>query len=547
MLPVPAPRGGARRPGAALRFLERPTPAWCGRALGRLAAVLLGLATVLPAADATAMTVVREGATLFASGPVVGDDFVRFKTAFAEGGLQRVVFVNSPGGDLWTGLQVGRLIRDAGLDTRVSGYCHSACSIMFLGGRDRRFATGYPPRATMIGLHGPHNRTTRAVIAEAAPQIYAFYRMQMGERFHSAIINQALYDLKDAAGMLRLRDTGRNRVDDQVPFFCPTGATPWAQCERHTGHDAYTLGLVTERETQALELPSAMRANFSFYGVLLNEAVVVLEDTALEGLVRDDCDGASLCTTLAARELRQWREREAHRAFAIGVGRRGYGWTQRADDPWGAAVRALYACNHASNNPKLCRLVAVDDHLVPDLQAQAQQRTRALLQALPAPAAQALQEERDESGVAPVSALRTGDAGGLTPRALEGVTRWDTAALAQALAGPQPPLLIDVGGVVDAMLPGAVHFLRGGLALPDAAADRAFDERFRRMLEAAGAVPGRTLVFYGDHSWNWWAVNAALRARAAGHAQVGWYRGGLTAWVKAGLPVVPKSASAVLN
>jgi rhodanese-related sulfurtransferase len=525
----------------------RPALSWRERARSRLAAVMLGLAAALPAADARAMTVVREGATLFATGLVADDDFVRFKTAFAEGGLQRVVFVNSPGGDLWTGLQVGRLIRDAGLETRVSGYCHSACSIMFLGGRDRRFATGFPPRATMIGLHGPHNRITRSVSTEAAPQIYAFYRMQMGERFHSGIINQALYDLKDAAGMLRVRDTGRNPVEDQVPWFCPAGTTPLAQCERHVGHDAYTLGLVTERETQALELPPAMRANFSFYGVRPNQAITSLQDSAPSSLAGYGCEGASLCAVMALPEWRQWRELEPHRAFAIGVGRRGYGGVHRADDPWSAAARALYLCNHARNNPKLCRLVAVDDHLVPDLQAQAQQRTRAVLQALPAPDAQALQEERDESGGAPVSTLRTGDAGGLTPRALEGVTRWDTATLAQALAGPQPPLLVDVGGIVDAMLPGAVHFLRGGLALADAAADKAFDERFRRMLEAAGAVPERPLVFYGDHSWNWWAVNAALRARAAGHAQVGWYRGGLAAWVKAGLPVVPKSPSAVLH
>ena len=111
----------------------------------------------------------------------------------------------------------------------------------------------------------------------------------------------------------------------------------------------------------------------------------------------------------------------------------------------------------------------------------------------------------------------------------------------------EPPLLVDVGGVADAMLPGAVHFLRGGLALADVTADRAFDERFRRMLEAAGARPGRTLVFYGDSSWNWSAANAALRARAAGHTDVAWFRGGLAAWRKAGMPVVPKAVSAVLH
>jgi hypothetical protein len=521
--------------------------AWKRRLLGRILVAGVAWAAVSASSAVSAMTLVREGVTLFASGPVVDEDFPRFRAALADGGVQRVVFVNSPGGDLWTGLQVGRMIRDAGLATRVAGYCHSACSIMFMGGRDRRFATGYPPRATMIGLHGPHDRTTRSVSPMAAPQIYAFYKAQMGERFDAVIVNQALYRLTDASGMLRLREPGRNRTEDSVPWFCPAGNTPPAQCERHPGHDAYSLGLLTDRETEALDLPVALRTNFSYYGVPLTEGLDSLTDTAVDALARAYCDSAALCTGLAQRELRTWREREPHRALAIGIGRRGLGWSQRADDPWAAAIRALYGCNHVASNPKLCRLVAVDEHLVPDLHAQAQERSRQWLQALPTPDPQAVLEEGAEAGTAQASGRRTGDLAGLTPRALEGVSRWDTAALAQALGAAEPPLLVDVGGVADAMLPGAVHFLRGGLALADVTADRAFDERFRRMLEAAGARPGRTLVFYGDSSWNWSAANAALRARAAGHTDVAWFRGGLAAWRKAGMPVVPKAVSAVLH
>ncbi|MGA1289247.1 MAG: hypothetical protein ACO3ZK_17250, partial [Rubrivivax sp.] len=99
----------------------------------RVAAV--ALTTVLMSSQALTMTLVRVGPALYASGPVTDKDYVQFKDALATGGVQRVVFVNSPGGDLWTGLQIGRMIRDAGLETRVSGHCHSACSIMFLGGR----------------------------------------------------------------------------------------------------------------------------------------------------------------------------------------------------------------------------------------------------------------------------------------------------------------------------------------------------------------------------------------------------------------------------
>jgi 3-mercaptopyruvate sulfurtransferase SseA len=89
--------------------------------------------------------------------------------------------------------------------------------------------------------------------------------------------------------------------------------------------------------------------------------------------------------------------------------------------------------------------------------------------------------------------------------------------------------------------------MQGGRAFDDARQDAAFDNRFRAMLGAAGASPTRELIVYASDAGNWLAVNAALRARRAGHAQVGWYRGGLAAWQRAGMPVVPKAAVAALN
>jgi 3-mercaptopyruvate sulfurtransferase SseA len=66
-------------------------------------------------------------------------------------------------------------------------------------------------------------------------------------------------------------------------------------------------------------------------------------------------------------------------------------------------------------------------------------------------------------------------------------------------------------------------------------------------LSSAGASPQTTLVFYGEGPNTWWAFNAALRAAAAGHGQVLWYRGGLQAWQRAGLPTQQKTAVAVLS
>jgi rhodanese-related sulfurtransferase len=44
------------------------------------------------------------------------------------------------------------------------------------------------------------------------------------------------------------------------------------------------------------------------------------------------------------------------------------------------------------------------------------------------------------------------------------------------------------------------------------------------------------VVFYSDNMENWQSYNAALRAINAGYTKVLWYRGGLEAWILAGLP-----------
>lgn len=61
------------------------------------------------------------------------------------------VVLDSPGGSLAEGLDLGRFFYNARITTIVMGYgsiCYSACSLAFLGGRDR--VTGKPSRIKMI-------------------------------------------------------------------------------------------------------------------------------------------------------------------------------------------------------------------------------------------------------------------------------------------------------------------------------------------------------------------------------------------------------------
>lgn len=66
--------------------------------------------------------------------------------------LPVAVILNSPGGNLAEGVTLGRFFYAAKIPTFVRGYggiCYSACSLAFLGGRDR--LTGKPARFKMSG------------------------------------------------------------------------------------------------------------------------------------------------------------------------------------------------------------------------------------------------------------------------------------------------------------------------------------------------------------------------------------------------------------
>jgi len=75
-----------------------------------------------------------------------------------------VVYLNSPGGSLVTAMQLGRVLREHALDTRVgtrttdatraaAGTCHSACPFILAGGVQRSLEKG-----SAVGLHRAENR-----------------------------------------------------------------------------------------------------------------------------------------------------------------------------------------------------------------------------------------------------------------------------------------------------------------------------------------------------------------------------------------------------
>lgn len=506
-------------------------------------AVFLSLCLAL---SSHAMTLERVGTDLFATGPTVDQDFLSFKAALAQGGVQRLVLVNGPGGDLWTGMRVARMVQDAKLKTVVSGFCMSACSLIFMAGQERAFGTGHLPRVTLVGIHGAHDKETKRVNPTFMPQMYALYKQQMGDKFDATVINQALYDIQEASGFLRVRELQRTQEKDRTPWFCPTGQTPFAQCQLHPGKDALSLGVVTQSDTETLNLPDSMLTRVGFFGRTLGPPTEGMPER-VEKRLEEMCAGQLLCKTIGQRTLTNYLNANNHKAMAIGWGKTGYGVRWGVDDPGLAMLQALFNCNHAKNNPKLCRLTSVNEHeLLPFYEEELSQGV-ALLKTLQAPPAAIDQQEREEPGARTPAQLRTGNqVTGMTPKALNGVQRWDTAALVQALQQNERPVLIDTAPS-GPMIPGALNFIHAGLAFEDSQKETAYAERFKNMLLVAAPDPTQPLVFYCASSSCWLSVNAAMRAQQLGYAQVRWYRGGLAAWTQAGLPTVGRLPVAVLN
>ena len=79
------------------------------------------------------------------------------------------------------------------------------------------------PNATFVGIHGAHDAITKSVDPIRQPQIFAFYKHNMGERFNAEVMNKALYDMEDAGALLRVFDAARS--PKRVPYHCKSNQT----------------------------------------------------------------------------------------------------------------------------------------------------------------------------------------------------------------------------------------------------------------------------------------------------------------------------------
>ena len=498
-----------------------------------LAAIALHLPT-----STHGMTVEVHGNQVFATGPVE-DDVRKFEEAFAKPGVDTVVFVNSPGGDLWAGLRVGRMIADKGLKTVIAGFCISACSIMFMGGKQRQFSDAFRPNQTFIGIHGAHDKDTKRINPAMQPQIFAFYKQHMNEKFNASVMNQALYDMEDAGSLLRVFDPMRGSIN--WPYHCKSSQTPRDKCSKFEGVDALSLGVATSIELVKVSLPATFKPSTTVFGRELTADIHDLP-TLLNEIAENKCP-----LPVCKEHVKKITERSEHRAIATAIVSTGLGLANSADTPAGAAVRAIYNCNHPANQPaRLCEVKIVNGFDANSLYLDADAAHTKALAEIKVPIDKFYASEEFGGSFVKAGGLRTEKFNDITPGSLEGIKTVGTQELAKLLISAQRPVLIDVAGFFDT-IPGSIAVLGAGAAQADATKDAPIERRTEAILKTVAPDLGRAIVFFCTGRNCWTSVNAAMRARKMGYTEVHWYRGGIEAWKGASLPTANGVVRAIAN
>jgi hypothetical protein len=141
-------------------------------------ALLLQLARNEDPVPAIAAQVSPGGRTLLLNGPMGQGSAMRVGRLLAQHPDITAVHLNSGGGRVFEALAIARAIAQRGLDTYVEGTCSSACTIIFLAGRDRG-AT----HEARLGFHRPSFAGFDTTVATAAEVLEVYQDVGLSAAF----------------------------------------------------------------------------------------------------------------------------------------------------------------------------------------------------------------------------------------------------------------------------------------------------------------------------------------------------------------------------
>ena len=109
-----------------------------------------------------AANITTSGHFVFLNGEIVQGDSIRFRELVSQNQVDTVV-LNSPGGSLMDGLQIGETIRITKLMTYVpaTNVCYSACGLIWIAGSERIIDS-----ESKVGFHGAFYSTTHQATSD---------------------------------------------------------------------------------------------------------------------------------------------------------------------------------------------------------------------------------------------------------------------------------------------------------------------------------------------------------------------------------------------
>jgi hypothetical protein len=96
------------------------------------------------------LTISDDGKSVFLNGAIESGMAMKFQAVLEAAPDVRTIVLQSEGGRLGEAIDISEIVRAKGLDTYVESWCHSACTIILLAGRDRAAAP-----SARIGFHEP--------------------------------------------------------------------------------------------------------------------------------------------------------------------------------------------------------------------------------------------------------------------------------------------------------------------------------------------------------------------------------------------------------
>ena len=246
--------------------------------------------------------------------------------------------------------------------------------------------------------------------------------------------------------------------------------------------------------------------------------------------------------------LKVYREKylagASHKAFAIAESGQ-LGWAEKRASAGNAAQIALLNCIRQAPTAR-CYLFSVDGNSMIDFYQIAASDTAAVLARMKPPRQQTFADEAKDTGLAPTYDLRAGNLVAPTPPTSPYALNLSTGALAELLAEKDHPMMLDVTEpgkeYKKNAIPGATWI--GGAGIHDEKSNPQTDRFLARIMGQLASTKEWPLVVYCADWQCWEAYNAMQRLYTLGYHKLYWYRGGIAAWTKAGLPVVEAPLSA---